>query len=48
MLNSIKEALETYENKKNWQEIIIHNMKQDFSWENSAKKYLDLYKKLLK
>ncbi len=48
MLNSIKEALEIYKDKKAWQEIIFHNMRQDFSWENSAKKYLELYKKLLK
>ncbi|MBI4652647.1 glycosyltransferase [Candidatus Kuenenbacteria bacterium] len=48
MLNSIKEALKIYENKKEWQKIIFHNMKQNFSWETSAKKYLKLYQKLLK
>lgn len=47
MLNSIKEALELYKNKNAWQEIIIHNMKQNFSWENSAKEYLKLYKKII-
>ena len=46
MLNIIKKALEVYEDKKVWQEIMIYDMKQDFSWENSAKKYLELYKKL--
>jgi starch synthase len=48
MLNSIKKALEAYRDKKEWQKIIFHNMKQNFSWETSAKKYLKLYQKLLK
>ena len=48
MINSIKEALKIYKNKKEWQKIIFHNMKQNFSWETSAKKYLELYQKLLK
>ncbi|NCF75021.1 MAG: glycosyltransferase [Xanthomonadaceae bacterium] len=37
-----------YNNKKAWHRIQKNGMKKDFSWDNSAKKYLDLYKKLIK
>ena len=39
-------ALETYKYKKIWQKLIKRAMSVNFSWEASAKKYLDLYKKL--
>ncbi len=48
MLNSINKALKIYKNKKEWKKIIIHDMKQNFSWECSAKKYLKLYQRLLR
>lgn len=43
----IKLALKTFNKKDVWQQLVINGMKKDFSWENSAKKYLKLYKKVL-
>lgn len=38
-------ALEVYNHKETWRELITRAMRKDFSWEASAKKYLDLYRK---
>lgn len=48
LLNVVKYALEIYEDKNLWQKIMINGMKQDFSWRSSAKKYVKLYKTLIK
>jgi starch synthase len=47
MIKETKRALKLYQNKPVWQKIMKAGMKSDFSWTNSAKKYLDLYKNLL-
>jgi len=46
LLNVIKKALKTFQNKKTWKQLQINGIKQDFSWNKSAKKYLEIYKKL--
>lgn len=47
MLNEIKAAIKIYSSSKElWQTIMTNGMKSDFSWMNSTKKYVDLYKKL--
>ena len=43
----IKRALKVYKNKQQWMNIVRNGMKSDFSWNSSAKKYLDLYKTIL-
>jgi starch synthase len=48
MIKSIKKAVQLYENKKLWCKLIKNGMSKDFSWEVSAKKYVSLYKKLIK
>jgi starch synthase len=48
LLRTIKIALRLFKNKKIWRKIQKNGMKEDFSWENSAKKYLKLYHQLLK
>jgi starch synthase len=48
MVKSIKKAMKLYENKKHWLKLIKNGMAKDFSWEVSAKKYVSLYKKLIK
>ncbi len=35
-----------YNNRKNWNAMVKRAMKTDFSWKNSAKAYIDLYKSL--
>ncbi len=47
MIKEIKRALKIYEDKKTWLKIMKAGMKSDFSWEASAKKYIDLYKTIL-
>jgi len=47
LFGAIVRASETYKYKKIWQELMKRAMKADFSWEASAQKYLNLYKKAL-
>ncbi len=47
LLKTIKKASKIYQNKKVWLKLMTNAMKQDFSWHVSAKKYLQLYKKLI-
>src|SRR5574338_543005 len=44
MLKEIKRALKVFEDKKIWQKIMRAGMKLDFSWDVSAKRYIELYK----
>jgi len=43
-LNSIKKAVEIYSKKSLWKNIVINDMKQDFSWTSSVQEYLRIYK----
>ena len=47
MLATIRYALSVYQNKKKeWEDMIIRAMEQDFSWRSSAIRYEELYDKL--
>ena len=46
MCDAIYRAVGTYHNKREWISLIANAMSADFSWEASAKKYLELYNKL--
>jgi starch synthase len=41
--NELKSALSAYANKSGWKQIIQNGMKKDFSWETSARRYIELY-----
>jgi starch synthase len=45
---AISRALEAYGEKKKWEKIVRNGMNADFSWERSARKYDELYRKGLK
>jgi starch synthase len=45
---AISRALEAYGEKKKWEKIVRNGMNADFSWERSAKKYDELYRRGLK
>ena len=45
MFEKIKFALQVYEDKKSWQELVKKVMKSDFSWDKSAREYIKLYSK---
>lgn len=48
MLNTLRYSLKIYyDERKEWDDMVKRAMKQDFSWERSAKEYEDLYKKIL-
>ncbi len=47
MLDCIKRAIFFYNQKEVWQDIIKNGMQQDFSWEKSAKEYIEIYSMLL-
>ncbi len=48
MLNTIRYALRIYyDQRKEWDEMVKRAMKQDFSWERSARAYEELYGKIL-
>jgi starch synthase len=46
-LKEIKRALKIFNDKKTWLKIVKAGMKTDFTWNSSAKKYIDLYKTIL-
>ena len=47
MLNTINRAIEFYDLKESWQEIVENAMNQDYSWAQSALKYNQLYADLM-
>jgi starch synthase len=48
MLNTIKRAVDFYQNKKDtWNLLIQRGMRSDFSWDKSAHEYMDMYQKTL-
>ncbi len=47
-LFTIKDALDVYQNHpESWEQLIRQAMNEDYSWEKSAKEYIDLYKEIL-
>ncbi len=46
LVGAIKAALKIFSTPEKWKSIQRAGMAQDFSWENSAKQYLDLYQTL--
>jgi len=46
LLEAIKRALLLYSHQESWKKIQINGMKKDFSWHQSAQRYLDLYRNL--
>ncbi len=47
MMKELKRALKLFEDKKVWEKIMKNGMKSDFSWNVSAKKYIELYRTIL-
>lgn len=48
MKDAVARAIEIYGDKEEWENLVIRCMNQDFSWQNSAKEYKNLYKEMLK
>lgn len=47
MINTVKRAVELYKKKRSWKTLVERAMKEDWSWESSAKEYLKLYEKAI-
>ncbi len=47
LFSTIKRALDIYKDRKLWLSLVKSAMGHDFSWGNSAKEYVKLYKKLI-
>ncbi len=47
LLDAIKRAISTYARRSEWRTIVERGMKLDFSWNASAKKYIELYRKMI-
>jgi len=45
LVKLIKEAVNTFANKEKWNQLVKNAFACDFSWEESAKKYVQLYKR---
>lgn len=48
MLFTIRRAIDIYHDQATWKGLIKNVMKSQYSWENSAKQYMDLYQSMLK
>jgi starch synthase len=47
LYTSVKRGLDTFPFKSTWEKIQQNGMSKDFSWDKSAKKYVELYNKLI-
>jgi starch synthase len=45
--DAIKRAVAAYNNKKEWKRLVVNDMGLDYSWNASARKYVELYEKAL-
>jgi starch synthase len=45
LIKTIKKAITAYKNSTKWQQLMQRGMKCNFSWAESAKKYVELYEK---
>jgi len=47
LLDAVDRAIDTFRNKARWKFLRDNAMRSDFSWEVSARKYLELYQNIL-
>ncbi len=47
-VKKVEEAVEMFQDKTHWAQIIENGMAGEYSWKNSASKYLDIYRNILK
>ncbi|MCK9594459.1 MAG: glycogen synthase GlgA [Candidatus Omnitrophica bacterium] len=45
LISTVKKAVKAFKAKKSWQELVASGMKCNFSWNESAKKYVQLYER---
>lgn len=47
LLDTVKRAISVFQDKDEWKKIVERGMKEDFSWEHSAKEYYKLFENLV-
>jgi starch synthase len=47
LLAAVQEALTVYTDQSAWRRLVQNAMAQDFSWDQSAARYLDLYRRAI-
>jgi starch synthase len=47
LLGAVQEALRVFADRTMWQQLVCNAMAQDFSWAQSAQRYLDLYRQVV-
>ena len=48
LLEQLELAIRIFRDKKVWKKLMANGMSMDFSWDNSAKAYVDLYRSIMK
>jgi len=48
LVDGLRRAVEVYQDGKRWKRLMQNGMKQDFSWERSAKEYVKVYRKAMR
>jgi len=48
LIDCLRRARKLFRDRKRWKRLVQNGMKQDFSWENSAKEYVKIYRKALR
>jgi starch synthase len=46
-LGSLRQSADSFRNQPLWKNLVVRAMGQDFSWNASAQKYLELYRQVL-
>jgi starch synthase len=46
LLKAIEKAVTLFQDKTKWKKLMSNGMKEDFSWERSARRYLELYESM--
>jgi starch synthase len=48
LIDCLRRALAVYGDRNEWKRLVKNAMKQDFSWERSAKEYVTVYRKAMR
>ncbi|MCK9420923.1 MAG: glycogen synthase GlgA [Nitrospirae bacterium] len=48
LIDCLRRALEVYRDRNTWKRLMRNGMRQDFSWERSAKEYVKMYQKAMR
>ncbi len=47
LMNAVQQALDAFDNKPKWKQLMVNGMRKDFSWGASAKDYVKVFERLV-